>query len=84
MSFGHHSKRMMGNCDCEVISFKSPLEEALKCLSEFNMSCAINLEPKEKPDISAVGSYERNNDRKASSVIIVICQLQHIFYDQME
>ena len=47
------------------------------------MSCAINLEPKEKPDISAVGSYERNNDRKASSVI-VICQLQHIFYDQME
>ena len=37
----------------------------------------------EKPDISGVGSYERNNDRKASSVI-VICQLQHIFYDQME
>ena len=27
---------------------------------------------------SGVGSYERNNDRKASSVI-VICQLQHIF-----
>ena len=47
MSFGHHSKRMMGNCDCEVISFKSPLEEALKCLSEFNMSCAVKLEPKE-------------------------------------
>ena len=44
---GHHSKRVMGNCDCEVISFKSPLEEALKCLSEFNMSCAVKLEPKE-------------------------------------
>ena len=32
---------MMANSDCEVISFDSALEEALKCLSEFNMSRAL-------------------------------------------
>ena len=37
----------------------------------------------EKPDISDVGSYERNNDGKASSVVVV-CPLQGIVYDQME
>ena len=37
----------------------------------------------EKPDISGVGSYERNSDRQALSVVVV-CPLQRIVYDQME
>ena len=36
-----------------------------------------------KPDISGVGSYERNYDGKSSSVVVV-CPLQRIVYDQME
>ena len=38
---------MMANSDCEVISFDSALQEALKCLSEFNMSRALKSEQKE-------------------------------------
>ena len=37
----------MANSDCKVISFHSALEEALKCLSEFNMSRALKSEQKE-------------------------------------
>ena len=37
----------------------------------------------EKHDISGDGSYERNNDGKASS-IAVLCLIQRIVYDQME
>ena len=37
----------MANSDCEVIRFDSALEEALKCLLEFNMSRALKLEHKE-------------------------------------
>ena len=37
----------------------------------------------EKPGISGVSSSKRNNDRKASSVV-VICLLQRVVYDQME
>ena len=37
----------------------------------------------EKPDISGVGSYERNSDGQALSVVVV-CPLQRIVYDQME
>ena len=40
-------KRKMANSDCKVISFHSALEEALKCLSEFNMSRALKSEQKE-------------------------------------
>ena len=32
----------MANPGCEVISFDSALEEALNCLSEFDMSRALN------------------------------------------
>ena len=37
----------------------------------------------EKPYISGVGSYERNSDGQALSVVVV-CPLQRIVYDQME
>ena len=40
-------KRKMANSDCKIISFHSALEEALKCLSEFNMSRALKSEQKE-------------------------------------
>ena len=36
-----------------------------------------------KPDILGVGSYERNNDGQALSVVVV-CPLQRNVYDQME
>ena len=39
--------RKKANSDCELISFDSALEEALKCLSEFNMSRALKSEQKE-------------------------------------
>ena len=35
------TKRKMENSDCEIISFDSALGEALKCLSEFDMSRAF-------------------------------------------
>ena len=37
----------------------------------------------EKPDIAGVGSYERNSDGQALSVVVVY-PLQRIAYDQME
>ena len=37
----------------------------------------------EKPDIAGVGTYERNSDGQALSVVVV-CPLQRIVYDQME
>ena len=37
----------MANSDCEVIGFDSALEEAFKCLSEFNRSHALKSEQKE-------------------------------------
>ena len=37
----------MANSDCKVISFDSALEEALKCLSEFNISRALKSGQKE-------------------------------------
>ena len=47
----------MANSDCEVISFDSALEEALKRLLEFNMSRALKLEHKE-----AISALVSGND----------------------
>ena len=46
---------MMANSDCEVFSFDSALEEALKCLSEFNMSRALKSGQKEAISILVSG-----------------------------
>ena len=46
---------MMANSDCEVIGFDSALEEALKCLSEFNMSRALKSGQKEAISILVSG-----------------------------
>ena len=64
MSFERHSDisfwwetKEDGNSDCEVISFDSALEEALKRLLEFNMSRALKLEHKE-----AISALVSGND----------------------
>ena len=59
-------------------ALKSEQKEAISTLV-----CRIANWFLEKHDISSDGSYERNNDEKASSVVFV-CPIQRIVYDQME
>ena len=40
-------RKMANSVNDEVASFDSAFEEALKCLSQFNMSSALKLEQKE-------------------------------------
>ena len=50
----------MASSDCEVISYDSALEEAPKCLSEFNRSRASKSEQKE-----AISALVSGNDSLA-------------------
>ena len=87
-------KRKMANSDCELVSFYSTVEETLNCLSEFNVGkkkqflcwfqeriywpcCQLAFG---KAWYFRVGIYERNNDGKPSSVVVV-CSLHRIVRD---
>ena len=85
----------MANSDREVISFDFPLEQARALIkigtkrSNFytgfwnGFTGRVVNRLLEKPYISGVGSYERDSDGQALSVVVV-CPLQLIVYDQME
>ena len=85
----------MASSDREVTSFEFALEQARALIkigtkrsnfytgfwNGFTSRVANRL--LEKPDISGVGSYERNIDGQALSVVVV-CPVQRIVYDHME
>ena len=64
-------------------ALKSEQKEAISTLVSGTVTCRVANWFLEKHDISGDGSYERNNDEKASSVVVV-CSIQRIVYDQME
>ena len=50
-------RKMANSVNDEVASFDSAFEEALKCLSQFNMSSALKSEQKEAPTLVLESIY---------------------------